>query len=104
MGAHEERSVQEQAREDCEPQAEPRREEALREDARWLEHRVDEGAEGLEREGLRCGEREERAGPGLVREGEVFLLEVSEGRMSDASLRPDQTAPALGSGALPLPV
>merc|ERR1711959_537622 len=94
--AHEERSVQEQAREDREPQAEPRREAAVRPYAQWLEHRVDEGAQGLEREG--------RAGPGLVREGEVFLLEVSEGRMSDASLRPDQTAPALGSGALPLPV
>merc|ERR1711881_236938 len=80
--------------EDREQEGEPRREEALREDARWLARGVDEGAEGLEREGLRCGEREERAGPGLVREGEVFLLEVSEGRMSDAYLRPNPTAGA----------
>merc|ERR1719456_959920 len=33
------------------------------------------------------GEWEERTGPGLVREGEVFLLEVSQGRMTDADLR-----------------
>merc|ERR1711988_945257 len=75
--AHEGGPVQEQARQDREPQGELRREEAVHEYPWAVVLCGDEGAEGLELEGVRCGEREDRAGPGPVREGEVLLLEVS---------------------------
>merc|ERR1712094_127670 len=90
--AHEGGPLQEQARQDREPQAELLREEAVLEDPWAVELRGHEGAEGLELEGVRCDQREDRAGPGLVREGEVLLLEVSSmsavlAEKSDESLR-----------------
>ena len=75
--AHQGGPVQEQARKEREPQAELRREEAVLVDAWAVDLCGDEGAEGIELEGVRCGQREDRAGPGLVREGEVLVFEVS---------------------------
>merc|ERR1712093_363874 len=62
--------------EDREQEAERVGQEALQQEARRLALGALEGAEGAEREGLRGGEREDGAGAGLVRQGEVLLLEV----------------------------
>merc|ERR1712023_154101 len=93
---------EEQEREDREQEGEREREEGLRPD-QGLDRRRDEGAEGSRGEGIPRGEE----GDASVQEGEGVLRPVSERRMSDSCNRPGQTretAPALGSGALPLPV
>merc|ERR1712093_734308 len=80
--ADEERPDEEHLREDREQEEERLREEALREHHQGLDRLSPEGPEGAELEGLRAGEREERAGPGLVREGEELLLQVSRSRLA----------------------
>merc|ERR1711959_499772 len=99
--AHEVGPVQEQARQDREPEGELRREEAVLEHARALALCAHEGAEGLERQGL-CGvQRQDRAGPGLVREGEVLLLEVSDcqwGAIPTAAASLERWRPLWGVG------
>merc|ERR1711988_602116 len=99
--AHEVGLVQEQARPDREPEELLRREEAVLEHARALALCAHEGAEGLERHGLRGVQRQDRAGPGLVRQGEVLLLEVSDcqwGAIPTAAARRERWRPLWGVG------